>query len=146
MPKDKDENGDGGKTENVAPDSNALLANILQQLVTNQPAKVITEASPEYQERLRAEGYYDTFPKPVYQNGREAEAKGLSPETRTRAATLRPGTYLGGKVTVEGTPNGGIHIKYRSVSVEHRMSQTWKTFEELVDRIWSEMHPTLTTA
>lgn len=140
MAKTKDENGDGGKTENFDP--NALMVQLMAKLVENQPTKVITEDSPEYQERLRAEGYYDTFPKPVFQNGRDAEARGLSAEVRERAASLRPGTYIGGKVTVEQAPGGGVHIKYKSRTVEDRMAQTWRDFSELVNRIWSEMHVT----
>jgi hypothetical protein len=147
MPKDKDENGDGGKTENMAPDTNLLIAQALQQLVANQPKHVITEGSPEFQEFLRSQGFFDTFPKPVYQNGRECEPKGLSHVVRERASSLRPGTYLSGKVTVEGLPNGGgVHIKYKSKTVEDRMSQTWRTFPELIDKVWAEMHQTLTAA
>src|SRR5688572_32838722 len=137
MAKTKDENGDGGKTENVDP--NVLIAQVLQQLAANQPKKVITEDSPEYQERLRAEGYFDSFPKPVYQNGREAEPKGLSEQTRERAANLMPGKYLGGQVTVEVASNGGVHIKYASKTVENRMGQPWRDFPDLIDRIWAEM-------
>lgn len=128
-------------TTQIAPDATLLIAQTLQQLVANQPMKVITEGSPEYQERLRAEGVFDTFPKPVYQNGRECEPRGLSEEIRTRAAHLKPGTYLGGKVTVETTPNGGVHLKYKSRSVEDRMRHPWADFSDLITRIWAEMHP-----
>lgn len=139
MAKTKDENGDGGKTENVDP--NVLLAGILQQMIANQPKRVITEDSPEYQDRLRAEGHFDVFEKPVYQNGHEAAPKGLSAQTRERAVALQPGKYVGGKVTVEATSDGGVHLKYKSKSVEDRMSQPWKDFTDLIDRIWADMHP-----
>lgn len=150
MAKDKDENGDGGKTENV---TGTVLTELLKQLVTsnqtlaatqaavlaNQPARVITEDSPEYAARNRAEGFYDYFPKRVYQNGREAEARGLSEQTRERAASLAPGKYLGGKVMVEELPNGGVHIKYKSRTIEDRMAQPFKDFPDLVDQVWAEM-------
>jgi len=98
---------------------------------------------PAYQERLRAEGHFDTFPLPVYQNGREAEAKGLSAEIRERASGLRAGTYLKTKVkdgvTVERTDKM-VHLKYRSQKIEDRMAQPWRNFEELVTMVWDEMH------
>lgn len=143
MAKTKDENGDGGKTENVAPDTNLLIAQALAALAANQPKRVITEDSPEYQDRLRAEGIFDAFPKPVYQNGRECEPRGLSEETRTRAASLKPGTYTVGRttVTVDVTSDGGRHIKYRSKSVEERMSyaSSWSDFSDLIDKLWAQM-------
>jgi hypothetical protein len=139
MAKDKDENGDGGKTENVLAEAMKMLAENQRMMIENAPKRVITQDSPEYNDRLRAEGYFDYFPKPVYQNGHEAEPKGLSEQTRERAAGLVPGKYLGGKVTVEASPNGGVHIKYKSKTVEDRMSQPWRDFTDLVDRVWAEM-------
>ena len=161
MPRDKDENGDGGKTENVKPaDPQAqLLAQVLaqnadlmqsfagamQQMAANQPTKVITPDSPEYQEMLKAQGFYDSFPRPVYQNGKEADARGLSVETRERAANLKPGKYLGGKMTVDATNDGGIHLKYKSRTVEERMQAPANIpFPELIDKIWAEMQHSLT--
>ena len=162
MPKDKDENGDGGKTENVAPDPQALLlaqvlaqnaelmksfAGAMTQLASNQPTKVITQDSPEYQELLKAQGFYDSFPKPVYQNGHECDARGLSIETRERAANLKAGKYLGGKVTVEASHDGGVHLKYKSRTVEERMQAPANIpFPEIIDKIWAEMHHSLTAA
>lgn len=147
MAKDKDENGDGGKTENILAEAmlqNAaamkMLAETQAAVLANQPKRTITEDSPEYNDRLRAEGFFDYFPAKVYQNGRLCEARGLSEETRTRACALRPGKYLGGKVAVEMTAAGEVHLKYKSASVEDRMSQPWRDFTDLVDRIWSEMN------
>jgi len=159
MPKDKDENGDGGKTENVKPDAQSLLlaqvlaqnaelmksfAGAMNQLVANQPMKVLSQDSPEYQERIRAEGFFDNFSKPVYQNGHECEARGLSVETRERAVNLKPGKYLGGKILVESLPGGGVHLKYKSRTVEDRMQAPANIpFPEMIDRIWAEMHASL---
>jgi hypothetical protein len=139
----KDENGDGGKTENVT-DSNALIAEALMLLAKNQPAKVISADSPEWQEHLRAEGFYDAFSKPVYQNGREASPRGLSEQTRERASNLRPGKYLAGMVVIEEAQNGGVHIKYKSASTDDRMkyASKWRDFSDLVDQVWNEMHVT----
>jgi hypothetical protein len=140
MAKDKDENGDGGKTENVLAEAMKMLAENQRMMLENAPKRVITPDSPEYRELLVAAGHFDTFSVPVYQNGHEAEPRGLSAQTRERASTLVPGKYLGGKVTVETTPNGGIHIKYKSKTVEDRMSQPFGDFTDLVERVWAEMN------
>lgn len=151
MAKTKDENGDGGKTENVDGGVNEVLgailkqnADLMAQLVANQPIKVITQDSPEFQNLLRDQGYFDTFPKPVYQNGYECEARGLSEDVRTRAANLTPGTYTikGVTVVVEPSANGGVHLKYRSRSVEDRMkyAAAWSDFSDLVNTLWDQMH------
>jgi hypothetical protein len=143
MAKTKDENGDGGKTENVT-DVNLMLAQLMKQLVENQPAKVITESSPEFREMMEKQGLYDSFPKPVYQNGHECEPRGLSEETRTRAANLRPGRYLDGKLVVEAATGGGVHLKYKSRTIEDRMSgPATIPFPEMIDKIWAEMHATV---
>lgn len=140
MPKDKDENGDGGKTENKLEQAVEMLAQTMALLAQNQPKKVIDESSPEYRERLIAEGFMDDFGgKVVIQNGHESQARGLSADVRHRAANLRSGSYLGGKVTVEADEKV-VHIRYKSATVEQRMAQTWKSFDELVNLIWSEMH------
>jgi hypothetical protein len=140
MAKDKDENGDGGKTENA----NVLIAQVLQQLVANQPARIITQDSPEYAARLTAEGFYDYFSAPVYQNAKKAEPRGLSAEVRERAVKLTPGEYMVGKtkVSVERTHDGGIHLKYPSKSVEDRMAyaSSWSDFSDLVNKLWAQMN------
>jgi hypothetical protein len=97
-----------------------------------------------YQDHLRATGHYDTFPIPVFQNGRECEPVGLPAQTRERAAGLRPGTYLKSAkfkdgVTVEATDKL-VHLKYKSQDAKDRMSYPFESFEDLVDRIWDEMH------
>ena len=135
------------KTEKVdetpqTPDPMTIIAQAMQLIAENQPKKVITEGSPEYQEQLRKEGFFDTFPKPVVQNGRDCAPRGLSQETRDRASSLRPGVYLHGKVSVEALHGGGVHLKYKSKSAEDRMATAglWRDFPDLIDKIWAEMH------
>ena len=53
---------------------------------------------------------------------------------------MRAGTYWGGKLTVERTDKA-VHLKYKSVSVEDRMRQPWKSFTDLIDGAWAEMAP-----
>lgn len=135
------------KTEIEKPDLQtevlASMASAIKLLAENQPAKVIGADSPEYQDRLRAEGFFDVFPTPVYQNGRECEPRGLSQETRERASALKTGKYIGGFVTVERTDKL-VHIKYKSQTIEDRMryASKWRDFSDLIDKIWAEMHAT----
>ena len=149
MAKDKDENGDGGKTENV--DTNVLIAQALQMLAANQPKRVLDESSPEYQDRLRAEGHYDKFDRPVYQNGIEASPRGLSAETRRRASNLKAGSYCDGKVEVRVGNSGEVAISYSAKGDKPAAfyNRYWMKpgdpdpkFEYLIDRIWDEMHAT----
>jgi hypothetical protein len=113
---------------------------VLEKLGENTKPYEPEFGSPAYEARLRAEGHYDTFPIPVFQNGREAEPKGLPAQTRERASALRSGTYWGGKLTVENTGKA-VHLKYKSVSVEDRMRQPWKSFADLIDGAFAEMTP-----
>jgi hypothetical protein len=119
------------------------MATVLEKMGENTKPYEPGFGDPAYQERLRAEGYFDTFPIPVYQNGRECEAKGLSEETRARASALSPGKFLGGKVVVETSEGKFVHLKYKSVTPEDRMRSAswWKDFPDLVNQIWAEQHP-----
>lgn len=135
------------KTETTAPDIDqaALLARmttVLEKLGDNTKPYEPGFGDPAYQARLKAEGYFDLFPHPVYQNGRECEPRGLSQQTRERASALQPGKYLGGMVTVERNDKA-VHIKYKSMTVEDRMryASKWRDFPDLIDKIWAEMHP-----
>jgi hypothetical protein len=143
MAKDKDENGDGGKTENVLAEAMRMLAENQRIMLEQQPKRVIEEGSPEYRDRLVKEGFFDEFPKPVYQNGKKAVARGLPVETRERAANLTPGEYTVGKVkvTVERTPDDGIHLKYKSKTPDDRMAyaSAWMDLPDLVNKLWAQM-------
>lgn len=129
-----------------AIDQNALMArmvSVLEKLGDNQKPYEPGFGDPAYQARLRAEGYFDVFPFPVFQNGRECEPRGLSEETRERASTLQTGgPYIGGLVSVERL-NRCVHIKYKSASVEDRMRYAgkWRDFSDLIDQLWAAQHP-----
>jgi len=123
-------------------DESALMERmtaVLEKLGENTKPYEPAFGDPAYQDRLRAEGHFDTFPKPVFQNGREAEPRGLSQEIREHAANLRGGKYWNGLVTVEATEKS-VHLLYKAVTIEDRMRQPWKSFEELIEHIWTEQH------
>lgn len=115
---------------------------VLEKLGDNTKPYEPGFGDPAYQARLREEGYFDLFPFPVYQNGRECEPRGLSQETRERASALKSGTHIGGTVTVERT-NRLVHIKYKSATIEDRMryASKWRDFSDLIDKIWREQNP-----
>ena len=106
-----------------------------------QPVKEIKEGDPEYTARLHAEGFYDEFPHPVFQNGYQAQARGLSAEIREWAGTMPAGRYISGRLTVDVDAKGGRHFKYpnrdndRIINREH-----WKDFPEMVTKAWQESH------
>jgi hypothetical protein len=102
------------------------------------PAKEPKEGDPEYVARQHEMGWFDTFEVPVFQNAYEAQARGLSAETRHRASNLKPGKYLKGRVTVE-VSNAGVHIKY-PVSGDNLMKNMalWRDFPDLIDQLWAE--------
>ncbi|HYE17084.1 MAG TPA: hypothetical protein VEA69_01450 [Tepidisphaeraceae bacterium] len=127
--------------EQDTPDTNERIAAVLEQLAANAPVQEIGYGHPKFQERLRAEGFFDEFAKPVYQNGLKAEARGLKPETIERAPKLRAGRYLGGKVEVVTDARGGVHLRYANSKVQDRMrfQQLVRDFDDLIDRIWNEM-------
>jgi hypothetical protein len=118
------------------------MTDILEQLQKNAPPNEPGFGHPEYQKRLREEGFFDEFAKPVYQNGKEAQARGLKPETIERAPKLRPGKYLGGLVEVAKDHRDRIHLMYASVRERDRLIFAGKVrdFDDLIDKIWTEMH------
>lgn len=122
---------------------------LVKALASLTPKPEVTEGSPEYIARLKAEGFQDDFcGKTVYQNGYEAQARGLSEETRRRASALRPGKYLKGRVTVDVQANGDVVRLLYPVSGDNMMKNQalWKDFPDLVNQIWAEMHPELAPA
>lgn len=123
-------------------DASDRIAAVLEQLAANAPVQEIGYGHPKYQERLRSEGFMDEFAAPVYQNGKEAQARGLKPETIEHAPKLRAGKYLGGKVEVARDNRDRVHLLYKYSKVEDRMRfQTIvSSFDDLIAKIWTEMH------
>lgn len=124
------------------PDVTERIAAVLEQLAENAPVQEIGYGHPKFQQQLRDSGYFDEFAAPVYQNGREAVARGLKKETIERAPKLRPGKYLGGVVEVLHDNRGRVHLTYKNSNVTDRMKfQTIvSSFDDLIDKIWTEMH------
>lgn len=130
------------QTTEQTPDPSDRIAAVLERLADQAPVEHIGYGHPKYQQRLRDEGFYTEFAKPVFQNGRPAAARGLKPETIERAVNLRAGTYIGGRVTVNVDAKGRVYLNYKCASVEDRMrsQQFWTDFNDLVEKIWTEMH------
>ena len=130
------------------PDTQVVLermTDILEQLQRNAPPNEPGFGHPEYQKRLREEGFFDEFATPVYQNGKEAQARGLKPETIERAPKLRPpgileleellGDYLSTRVQISMGPRRGrmqidfatledLERIYRTMTENHRLAGT----------------------
>lgn len=116
-----------------------LAAAITQGIASIQPAREIKEGDPEYVARQRAEGWFDEFPNKVFQNGYEAQARGLSEEIRHKAAHLKPGSYLGGRVKVEVGQNNARYLHYPTKGDAMLINQSkWSSFEDLISKIWNE--------
>lgn len=116
-------------------------AEVLEQLAANAPKREVQFGDAEYQSRLRAEGYFDAFEAPVFQNGREVEPRGLKAETRERAPKLQPGKFLNGRVQVTVDSRGQVHLLYKNATPEERMRFAMEIapdFDMLIDRIWRE--------
>lgn len=125
-------------------DPNALAAAIAAGISSIAPKPELKEGDPEYVARQKAEGWFDDFfGKTVYQNAYEAQARGLSEEVRRRASELKPGMYLHGRVRVETHQNGEIVRLLYPVSGDNMMinQSKWKDFSDLINQIWTEMHP-----
>lgn len=126
-------------------DPNAAMAAAIAEgirsgiMQMNKPQ--IKEGDQEYEERLRAEGIRDEWEKPVFQNGYEADPRGESKETQHRAVRIATGSYINGRVHVDNTPRA-VFFRYPTVSVDDRMKNKdlWRSFGELVDKLWAEMH------
>lgn len=126
------------KQAEPAMDMTALAAAITAGIAATAPRREIKEGDPEYVARQQAEGWFDTFEVPVFQNAYEAQARGESAQTRYRASHLKPGKYLHGRVVVE-VDKIGVHIKY-PVSGDNMMKNQalWHSFADLIDKIWAE--------
>ena len=132
--------------EKQVTDTEKLIAAFTASIASIAPKKELSENDPEYVERNRAEGFYDVFEIPVYQNAYEAQARGLSEEVRYRAAHLKTGKYIktaqnpGGRVEV--TNDGKSVVIAYPVLGDAMMqnAQHWRDFPELVNKIWDEMN------
>lgn len=114
------------------------------------PKPELKEGDPEYVARQHAEGWFDDFfGATVYQNAYEAQARGETEQTRRRASQLKPGKYIKtkqnpeGRVTVDVLNGGAVVRLLYPISGDNKdiNRDHWRSFGELVDKIWAEMHP-----
>ncbi len=112
------------------------------------PRQELKEGDPEYVARQRAEGWFDDFDGgvKVLQNAYEAQPRGLSEEVRYRAAHLKPGKYIKNRVTVTVESDGAIVRLSYPVTGDNMLINRdyWKDFPEMINKIWDEMHATVT--
>ena len=121
-------------------DAGALAQAMAQAIAGIAPKPELKEGDPEYVARQQAEGWFDAFDVPVFQNAYEAEPRGLSEEVRKRASALKPGKYLKGRVTVE-VNNAGVFLKYPVRGDNMLLNRDhWRDFPDLINKIWDEMH------
>jgi hypothetical protein len=118
-------------------------AETLEALRASQPPRDVSFGDTDYQARLKAET--KVFPRPVFQNGREANPAGESDATLAKIAELKPGKYIGGFVTIDETPKGGINFVYKNATPDQRMVQMGKftSFADLVAKCHAEMQTTV---
>jgi hypothetical protein len=130
-----------GRPSNETLTAQALqgIAGVLEQLRDQAPVKEIGFGDPAYQQRLRDEGFYTELEKPAFQNGRDIEPRGLSPQTIHRLARLAPGFYINKMVEVTVDQRDQRHLRYKSAEIQDRMNQPWRSLGEMVDMIWAEM-------
>jgi hypothetical protein len=132
----------------MKPETEERMALAFERLADNQPQLEIGYAHPKFQQRLRDEGYFDEFVRPVYQNGYECPAQGLSKALIAKTSALRPGRYLGGQVSVSHDTRGGIHLSYKNGTADDRMRNLtlFSSFEDLVNKITAESAPAVMSA
>lgn len=125
----------------MAVQTNAKIAAALEQLVAQAPPEEIGYGHPKYQQRLRDEEVFADFAVPVFQNGKQAQARGLKPETIDRVVLLRSGKYLGGRVEVLRDARDRVHLLYKHARIEDRMrfKALVADFDDLIAKIWAEM-------
>ena len=123
------------------PDAEERLATAFERLVDSQPLPQMGYADPRYQQRLKDEGYFDEFAKPLYQNGKESPATGLSKDIIAKVNALRDGKYIGGHVTVNHDSRGHIYLSYKSATPDDRFRNRdlFANFDELINKITAEM-------
>jgi hypothetical protein len=118
----------------------AGLAEALAMALKSAQPKELKEGDPEYVARQTAEGWFDTFEKPVFQNAYAANPRMWSAESRARVVQLRPGKYLKGRVTVEVNERG-VYLKYPVLGDNMMKNQQyWRDIDDLVGQLWDEMH------
>jgi len=133
------------ETETAGPQVLERMTDILEQMQRNAPPNEPGFAHPEYQKRLREEGWYDEFPVEVWQNGKKANARGLKKETIEGVAKLKDGTYLKGtpaQTEVSHDGRGRVHLTYRAgTSMDSiKFAMAAGTFDDLIAKILAEQN------
>ena len=118
--------------------SNAALVEALKEI---QPKEEIGYGHPEFQARLRAEGFMDEWAVPVFQNGRAANPRNIPEHLRLNVALIPAGKYVGGTVEVTRGGKDEVYLHYKSQTIEDRMTFSTKfpTFERLLETLLAEV-------
>ena len=116
---------------------------VTPETLSNWKDQVIQRPVKE-NELLSLEMFRKQFTYPVYQNGIEAQARGLSDETLKQAATVAPGRYLNDIVEVVRTGRDKeqrIFLFYDNSSIDKKMmlKNYFTSFADLFVKIHQEM-------
>jgi len=133
----------------VETNSTAVLermTDILEQMQRNAPPDEPGFGHPEFQKRLREEGWFDEFPVELWQNGKKASARGLKKENIERVAHLKDGTYMKGtqaQTEVSHDGRGRVHLTYRAGTVMDSIKYAMAagTLDDIIAKIWAEQNP-----
>lgn len=141
----KDDEGTAAVAPAVPLDMHAfaqVLAQAMAQAQSIYQPRELKEGDPEYVAMQKAEGWYDAFERPVYQNGKEANPRGIPADIRHKAANLRSGgPYIKGRVRVEASEKG-VHLFYptKNDAMMINQMQYFSSFEDLIEKIWHEQN------
>lgn len=132
--------------------SNAKITELMeQQAAYNKAALKIAprrkKSMGEYLAERKKKGITKFLPHLVYQNGRQVNPSGLSPDTITTLDQLAQGRYCDGLVDVIRVTDGvdgintRIHLCYNNRTVEERMFfyMRFPSFTKLVQEIAADM-------
>lgn len=125
--------------------SNQMLAENLRALKDNQKPEDITFDDPRYQAELAK---LPKFPRPVTQNGRQADPSGLTPEQLRKVGELKAGSYEFNKTKIEvrvGNANG-IDLVYSSKTLPQRMANERDLCDHqglggMIDKLYAAQNP-----
>jgi hypothetical protein len=127
-------------TEEVNPQTAALIAALSASIAGITPKPEIKEGDPEYVARQRAEGWFDDFfGKRIFQNGYESQARGIPEDVRKRASQLKAGavTLRKGR-KVEVSVNGDDITLHYPIKGDAGLinQQHWADFPDLINQLW----------
>lgn len=136
---------DANRPDDASPDiATALIESanrqteLMEMLAANQPRKRKTHGE------VLVEMTRKQFKYPLFQNGIQAQARGLSDDTIRKAATLASGRYLNDIVEVVRTgrdKDQRIFLVYDNRTIDKKMmlQRHFTSFSDLIDKLTKEM-------